>query len=144
MQWRQQSILEQPMHIYCTGKGQHTSNISVAVLGDDTADADRLSVQLQLNCARSDTQLFVQPAECVTNDVKLVSQLLHHTVDAGSVFEHIHALGVGVVSNCEGALDGLGKLPEMNTVSSLNNMLLTCILQIFFICCIIVHKLNME
>lgn len=79
-----------------------------------------------LNCGQSDTQLLVQPAESVADDVKLVSKLLHHAVDAESVFKHIHALGVGVVSDCEGTLDGLGKLPEKNTISTLSNVSWKC------------------
>lgn len=67
---------------------------------------------------RLDAQLLVQPTEGVTDDVQLVPQLLHHTVDAGSVFEHVHALGVGVVSHREGTLDGLGKLPGRTSESS--------------------------
>jgi len=51
-----------------------------------------------------------------------VPKLLHHAVDAGSVFKHIHALGVRVVSNCEGTLDGLGKLPERSTILLLNDV----------------------
>lgn len=54
--------------------------------------------------------MLVESTQSITHDVELVSELLHHAVDAQSVFEHVHALGVGVVSNCEGALDGLGEL----------------------------------
>lgn len=67
---------------------------------------------------RLDAQLLVQPTEGVTDDVQLVPQLLHHTVDAGSVFENVHALGIGVVAHCEGTLDGLGELPESTSESS--------------------------
>lgn len=62
-------------------------------------------------CGHSDTQLLVEPTEGVTDDVELVPELLHHAVDAGSVFEDVHALGVRVVPYREGTLDGLGKLP---------------------------------
>lgn len=68
---------------------------------------------------RLDAQLLVQPTEGIADDVQLVSQLLHHAVDAGRVFEDVHALGVRVVSHREGTLDGLGKLPEMTSESSL-------------------------
>lgn len=62
----------------------------------------------------SDTQLLVHSAEGVADDVKLVPELLHHAVDAGSVLEDVHTLGVRVVSYGEGTLDGLGELPEMS------------------------------
>lgn len=77
-----------------------------------------------------DTQLLVQPTEGITDDVQLVPQLLHHAVDAGSVFENVHALGVGVVSHREGTLDGLGKLPEMTPESSPrpDSRLISCLL----------------
>lgn len=65
-------------------------------------------------CGKSDTQLLVEPTERVADDVKLMSKLFHDAVDAGCVFKHIHTLGIRVVSNCEGALDGLGKLPNRN------------------------------
>lgn len=67
---------------------------------------------------RLDAHLLVQSTEGVTDDVQLMSQLLHHAVDAGSVFENVHALGVRVVPHREGTLDGLGKLPEMTSESS--------------------------
>lgn len=67
---------------------------------------------------RLDAQLLVHPTESVTDDVQLVPQLLHHAVDAGSVFENVHALGVRVVPHREGTLDGLGKLPEITSESS--------------------------
>lgn len=67
---------------------------------------------------RLDAQLLVQPPEGIADDVQLVSQLLHHAVDADGVFENVHALGVRVVSHREGTLDGLGKLPEMTSESS--------------------------
>lgn len=59
----------------------------------------------------SDTQLLVEPTEGIADDVELVPELLHHAVDAGSVFQDVHALGVWVVPYREGTLDGLGKLP---------------------------------
>lgn len=64
-----------------------------------------------MGAAHSDPQLLVEPTEGITNDVELVPELLHHAVDAGSVFEDVHALGVRVVAHREGTLDGLGKLP---------------------------------
>ena len=60
----------------------------------------------------SDTQLLVKPAESVTHNVKLMSQVFHHTVDAGSVLQDVYTLCVGVVAHGEGTLNGLGKLPK--------------------------------
>lgn len=62
-------------------------------------------------CGCLDTQLLVEPTKGVADDVKLVPKLLHHAVDAGRVFQDVHALGVRVVPYREGTLDGLGKLP---------------------------------
>lgn len=41
--------------------------------------------KLQLEPGQLDTQVLVQSAEGVTDNVKLVSKLLHNAVDAGSV-----------------------------------------------------------
>lgn len=64
---------------------------------------------MRLRC--SDSQLFVEPREGIADDVQLVPELLHHAVNAGSVFQDIHTLCVRVVPDREGPLDGLGKLP---------------------------------
>ena len=53
----------------------------------------------------------MKPAEGVAHDVQVVSQLLHHAVNAGSVLQNVHTLGVGVISHRERTLDRLGKLP---------------------------------
>jgi len=60
--------------------------------------------------------MAVESTEGVAHDVELVPELLHHTVDAGRVLQHVYALGVRVVPDGERSPDGLGKLPEKNQV----------------------------
>lgn len=60
----------------------------------------------------SHSQLLVESAERVANDVQLMTELFHYAVDACGVLQHVHTLGIGVVAHREWPFDGLSKLPE--------------------------------
>lgn len=73
------------VHIHCMDDGWYTSSISTAVLEDDTASVlvmDNVSYNLE----GLDTELLIEPAKSIPDDVQLMSKLLHDTVDAGGVF----------------------------------------------------------
>lgn len=54
--------------------------------------------------------LLIESVQRISNNVQLMSQLFHHTVDAGCVLQHVHALSVRVVSHRKRSPDGLCKL----------------------------------
>lgn len=65
-------------------KGRYTSDIFTAVLG--ATQRAMMDSRWLTSTEMSDSQVFVEPTQSITDDIKLVPELLHHAVDAGSVF----------------------------------------------------------
>lgn len=68
------------------------------------------------------SRAVIESIQGIFHNVQLMTNVLHHAVDAAGVFKDVHTLVIGVVVDYEWTTDGLCKLPadtQCNHLSSL-------------------------